>query len=204
LLRWHARQIEGCALPGLIGCGGQDIRHPTVKMCSQMPIIILKRSASIPKDCWRLPSTRRTLPALTLLESLLNAALLVWTPQDGSPTLIESEVGEDGIDVKTRVARALKDDDSAGVFDFRITGQKVKLRLSQEACQREVFTPRRSSQFLTDLKPWSPIRVILNGKADWHSGRQYYLQDYHVILCDMPRPDGPLLVRTFDFQADLV
>jgi len=76
-----------------------------------------------------LPSTRRTLPALTLLESLLNAALLVWTPQDGSPTLIESEVGEDGIDVKTRVARALKDDDSAGVFDFRITGQKVKLRL---------------------------------------------------------------------------
>jgi hypothetical protein len=169
-----------------------------------MPIIILKRSASMPKDIWRLPSTRRTLPTLALLESLLNAALLVWTPQDGSPMLIESDVAEDGIEVKTGVMRALKDEDSAGIFDLRATGQTVKLRLSQEACRREVYTPRRSSQFLTDLKPWAPIRVIINGKADWPSGRYYYLQDYHVILCEMPRPDGPLPLQTFDFQADLI
>ena len=169
-----------------------------------MPIIILKRSVSMPKDVWRLPSTRRSLLTLTLSESLLDAVLLAWTPQDDSRTLIQSDVAEDGIKVKTEAMRTLKDEDSAGIFDLRTTGQKVKLRLSQEACRREVYAPRRSSQFLTDLKPWEPIRVILNGKADWHSGRQYYLQDYHVILCDMPRPDGPLLVRTFDFQADLV
>jgi hypothetical protein len=169
-----------------------------------MPILILKRSVSMPKDIWRLPSTHRTLPPLISLESLLDAALLVRTPQDGSPALIESQVAEDGIQVKTEVVRTLKDNDSAGIFDLRITGQKVTLRLSQEACRREVYTPRRSSQFLTDLKPWAPVRVILNGKADWSSGRSYYLQDYHVILCDLPRPDGPFAVRTINLQADLL
>ncbi|MGA3049287.1 MAG: hypothetical protein ABSD67_21835 [Terracidiphilus sp.] len=169
-----------------------------------MPIIILKRSASMPKDIWRLPSTRRTLPPLTLLESLLDATLLLRTPQDGSPALIESNIAEDGIEANTGAVRTLKDDDWAGIFELKITGQKVGLRLNEEACRREVHTPRRSSQFLTYLKPWEPIRVILNGKADWPSGRYYYLQDYHVILCELPRADGPLLLRTFDLQADLI
>src|SRR5580704_6924557 len=106
-----------------------------------MPIVILKRAASIPKDVWRMPSTRRTLPALTSLESLLSTALLFWTAENVSPTLIESDIAEDGVEVKTGVVRTLKDDDSAGIFGLRITGQGMKLRLSEEACRRELYTP---------------------------------------------------------------
>ena len=140
----------------------------------------------------------------SLLEPLLKAALLLSTAENVSPTLIESNVAEDGIEVKAGVVRTLEGDDSAGIFDLSIIDQQVRLRLSQEACRREVYTPRRSSRFLTVLKPWTPIRVILNGKADWPSGRYYYLQDYHVVLCDPSPIDGPFSVRTFDFQADLI
>jgi hypothetical protein len=112
-----------------------------------MPIVILKRSASIPKDVWRLPSTRRTLPALTLLESLLNTPLLFWTAENVSPTLIESDIAEDGAELKTRIVRTLRRRLS-GHIRFEITGRKVKLKISEEACRREVYTPRRSSQFL--------------------------------------------------------
>lgn len=110
----------------------------------------------------------------------------------------------DGSDVTKPVSRKLKEHDSAGVFNFVISGHDVKLRLNQEACGREVYVPRRPSQFLAVLKPWEAIRVILNGKADGHSDRYYYLQDYYVILCDPARTHESIPVRTFDLQADLI
>jgi hypothetical protein len=167
-------------------------------------IVILKRSVSLPKSIWRLPSTRRTLPPLTRLQSLLETALHEWAAEDKSPALIEGEISEDGLSVTPRRPRGLKHQDSAGVFDLVTTNDQVKLRLSQEACRREVYTPRRSPQYIATLRMWEPIRVIINGKADWHSDRYYYLQDYHVILCDRPRGESLLAVRTFDFQADLI
>jgi hypothetical protein len=116
------------------------------------------------------------------LEPLLETALDVSASAQTSANLIESEATSDGSEVRTRVSRELKNDDSAGVFELSTNAGTVKLRLSQEACRREVYTPRRSSQFLAALQPWEPIRVVLNGKADWPSGRYYYLQDYYVIL----------------------
>ena len=103
-----------------------------------------------------------------------------------------------------RAPRGLKHQDAAGIFDLVTTNDQVKLRLSQEACRREVYTPRRSPQYIATLRTWEPIRVIINGKADWHSDRYYYLQDYHVVLCDGPRGESLLPQRTFDFQADLI
>src|SRR5262249_27241709 len=130
------------------------------------------------KSIWRLPSTRRMLPPITQLQPLVDKALHVWTVKHASMVLIEGEISEDGSDVRTRVPRLLKPYDSAGVFDLSATDEKVKLRISQEGCRREVHTPRRSSQYLATLRPWEPIRVILNGKADWHSDRYYYLLDH--------------------------
>jgi hypothetical protein len=167
-------------------------------------IVILKRSVSMPKSIWRLPATRRTLPPLAELRSLVDTSLDGWTAEGKAAALIESEISEDGLEVKSRGLRPVKHQDSAGVFDLTTTDDQVKLRLSQEACRREVYTPRRSPQYLTTLRPWEPIRVILNGKADWHSDRYYYLQDYHVILCHAARGESLLPVRIFDFQADLI
>jgi len=155
------------------------------------------------KDLWRVSSTCRTLQPLTL-EPLVSAALSDTTCEAPPANLIEYEVSADSSAIQSRISRRLKEHDSAGVFDLAIAGEAVRMRLSQEACRREVYTPRRSSQFLASLKPWEPIRVILNGKADWSSGRFYYLQDYHVILCSPVGSYVLLTVRTFDFQADLI
>ena len=157
----------------------------------------------MPKAVWRKPSTCRTLPPV-VLEPLIDSALQNSQAQHTPANLIESEVAADGSRITNRISRKLKESDWAGVFDFTVAGQDVKIRLSQEACGREVYTPRRSSQFLAVLKPWEPIRVILNGKADWHSDRYYYLQDYYVILCGPVRAEVLLSVRTFDLQADLL
>jgi hypothetical protein len=157
----------------------------------------------MPKDIWRLPETCRTLPGLAL-ELLLRDVLHSRRSENTPPTLVEADIAVDGRRVETQRSRTLKDSDSVGVFDLRIADGRVRLRLSEEACRREVYTPRRSSQFLVALQPWEPIRVILNGKADWPSGRYYYLQDYFVLLCDPPLHDALLPVRTFDLQADLI
>ncbi len=165
-------------------------------------VLILKRSLSIPKAVWRLPATRRTLPPLHLEPLLKGCDLRV--SGNGPAELIEWEVAADGSEIQTRAQRPLKENDSAGVFDLVFNGGKVKLRLSQEACRREMYTPRRPSQYLTVLDPGEPVRVILNGKADWPSGRYYYLQDYHVILFAGASQRQLLPVRNFDFQADLI
>jgi len=166
-------------------------------------ILVLKLSLSMPKAVWRVPSTCRTLPPLALRP--LVSSVLADSPSDNtSANLIESEVAQDASGIERHLSRRLKEHDSVGVFDISIAGDTVKVRLSQEACRREVYTPRRASQFLTALTPWEPIRVILNGRADWSSGRYYYLQDYHAILCGPMRSYDLLPVRTFDFQADLI
>jgi hypothetical protein len=131
--------------------------------------------------------------------------LQVWTRTSVSPVIIESDLAQGGTELSTAVPRNAKETDWAGVFELRTTGKEIKLRLSQEACSREVHTPRRSSQYVATLQPWEPIRLILNGKADWPSGRLYYLQDYHVVLCGADScPENLPPVRTFDFQADLI
>ena len=166
-------------------------------------IVILNRSVSLPKEVWRLPSTERTLRPLAL-EALLPVVLQAWSSASAPALLIESDIAADGSEVRTQVPRPLKDTDWAGVFALSVVGEKVKLQLSQEACMREVYTPRRRSQHLATLRPWEPARVILNGKADWPSGRRYYILEYSVTLCDTPRMGELLPVRNFDLQADLI
>lgn len=168
-------------------------------------ILILKRSISMPKAVWRSPSTKRTLAPLTM-EGLVDKSLQGWSARSPvAQLIIEADVAQDGSDLKAAVPRAALDKDWSGVFALNMVGAQVRLSLTQEACHREVRAPRRSTQFLTCLQPWEPIRVILNGKADdGSSHRHYYLQDYHVVLCQGARPKGLQPVRTFDFQADLI
>jgi hypothetical protein len=157
----------------------------------------------MPKATWRLRSTRRSLPPLPI-EPFVAAGLSAWRSDPISPAIIESEIGPDGEILKSPVFRKAKDRDWSGVFDVQFSGDLVKLKLSQEACRREVYTPRRSSRHIASLRFWEPLRIILNGKADWPSGRYYYLQDYHVVLCNDLTPASFSPIRAFDLQADLI
>jgi hypothetical protein len=157
----------------------------------------------MPKATWRLRSTRRSLLPLPL-EPLVAAGLSAWQSDPVSPAIIESEIESDGAILKSPVLRKANDRDWSGVFGIQFSGEIVKLKLSQEACRREVYTPRRSSRHIANLRFWEPLRIILNGKADWSSGRYYYLLDYHVILCNALTLESLSPLQTFDLQADLI
>ncbi len=157
----------------------------------------------MPKATWRLRSTRRTLAPLSI-ESVVAAGLGAWRLDPLSRAIVESEIGPDGALLKPPVVRKAKDRDWSGAFDLQFSGDLVKLKVSQEACRREVYTPRRSSRHIATLRFWEPLRIVLNGKADWSSGRYYYLQDYHVVLCNGSMPTSLSPIRTFDLQADLI
>ena len=170
----------------------------------QDTILILRRSVQMPKHLWRQPSTCRTLLPI-LLEPIVGQALQGRTSHH--PTgygVVEAELSIDGDHLEKRTERTGRiKKDWSGVFNVITVCGQVKLSLSQEACHREVYTPRRSTQHLATLKPWEPIRALLNGKADWSSGRYFYLQDYHVLLCRGEQPSQLSATRTYDFQADL-
>ena len=165
-------------------------------------MLILKRSYSIPKQVWREAATRRTPPPL-VLDPLVEQALSAWTPA-GEAALIEADVQPGGGGLRGLAVRAAREEDASGVFTLSFAGDNIRLRLSQKACRREVCVPRRSSRHLAILELWQPLRLILNGKADWPGGRFYFVQDYHVLLCDPTPPDCLPEVRTFDLQADLL
>ena len=156
----------------------------------------------MPKDIWRLAVTRRTLPPLDYGPLILQA-LQTWPEGGASPVMIEAHVVRDGGALEAAVLRAAKSHDCAAIFELNFSDDRAKLRLSEQACAREVHTPRRRSRQLATLRLWEPVRVVLNGKADWPSGRLYYLLDYHVVLCSRG-PCALLPARTYDLQADLV
>lgn len=167
--------------------------------------LVLRRSATLPKHVWRHPATRRTLDPLDI-------APLVQQALPGQPTasalegnvIVDAEISQDCthlVKLSARTSRTQREFQGALALTF--TDGRVKLALNSEACRREVYTPRRQSRHLGALETWAPVRVILNGKAGWSSGRFYYLQDYHVILCDGPQPPTLRTARTFDLQEDL-
>ncbi len=173
----------------------------------QIAILILKRSQSMPKAEWRLPATRRTLASIEIA-SQVTSAWTAWRAQPESPALVICELetesaGSKSPGLKTNVVRKAKNKDHYGALELAISGENVKLKLNGAACQQQVYQPRRKSEHLASLQFWEPVRVLLNGKADWSSGRFYYLQDYHVVLCNETMPAHLPEPRLIDLQADL-
>ena len=125
----------------------------------QDTILILRRSVQMPKHLWRQPSTCRTLLPI-LLDPIVGQALQCRTSHH--PTgygVVEAELSIDGDHLEKRTERTGRvKKDWSGVFNVTTVGCQVKLSLSQEACHREVYTPRRSTQYLATLKPWEPTR----------------------------------------------
>jgi hypothetical protein len=77
------------------------------------------------------------------------------------------------------------------------------VKLSEQGCFHAVHQPRRSSRHLPTLHCWEPIQVVLNGKADWTSGRFYYLKHYLIVLANESFPERLAPSKIFNLQADL-
>src|SRR5262249_32934213 len=110
-------------------------------------------------------------------------------------------------EIQNPVIRAARQTDYTGVFLVQFVDHAVKLRMQEEACRKELYTPSRPSRHLATLAFWNPMRVLLNGKVDWHAGRFYLVQDYHIVLCnDSDDSKRKLLssMQFFDLQADLI
>jgi hypothetical protein len=158
----------------------------------------------LPKHEWRLPTTRRTLDSLPMAP-LLAHALPVWTRGAPPRAIVEVPIAMDGQPTAIAEVRRADPKGHAVVFDLEWTSGEVNLHLNREACAREVHAPSRESRHLLTLRPWRPMRVLLNGRADFREVRYYFLQDYHVLLCDRSAPPDPMpAARTFDLQADLI
>jgi hypothetical protein len=91
-----------------------------------------------------------------------------------------------------------------GVFDVAfVSDGTVEVMLREEECLHQLGNPRRPSHRIALLRPWKPIRVLLNGRSASHSGQHYHLHEYHLALCTDPAPDHLERARFLDLQADL-
>ena len=163
-------------------------------------LLVLKRSIEIPKTVWRLPATRRTLdpfPLAPLLRLLLPQTI---PPQS---TLLTAELTPDATGITHQQTRPLKPIDHTAVFRLTQAQNTMKVALDSEACRLRLHHPHRPSRHLANFEPYRPLRVLLNGRADWSSGRYYYLRDYHLILFPGPQPTELPPLTTIDLQADL-
>lgn len=156
----------------------------------------------MPKPVWRDPATRRTLSPIEI-ESHVLTGWRAWRGRPRQAGLVELELSLDGSTIEECSARAAQPHDFSGVFDFDFDAEEVAVELKEEACRRELGVPTRVTRRIAILRPWRPVRVLLNGKADYHTQRWYYLREYHLVLCQPPVPESALEVRFVDLQEDL-
>lgn len=168
-------------------------------------IVLLERSSLIPKEVWRDSSCHRTFVPIEVAHLITSAwksnqpaaaeqgAIVMSLQPDGSakgPPSVHSIQGEQK--------------DFIGVFDVSfVSTDRVKVTLREEECARKVGSPKRRTRQIALLRPWKPVRVLLNGRYASYSGQHYFLREYHIALCTGSPPDRLEPSRFVDLQADL-
>lgn len=64
-------------------------------------------------------------------------------------------------------------------------------------------TPRRKDRRLALLKPWTLVKVLLNGRAASYSGQYYNVVEYRLLLRHGPAPLELPAAKVIDLQAAL-
>jgi hypothetical protein len=168
-------------------------------------IVLLERSSLIPKHVWRDSSCRRTLMSIEVARLITNA----WKsnqPEVAEHGSIVMSLQPDGSAKNAPSVHPIQGQqkDFIGVFDVSfISPDRVKVTLREEECARHVGSPKRRTRQIALLRPWKPIRVLLNGRSAGSSGQYYLLREYHLALCTDPAPDRLGPTRFVDLQADL-
>jgi hypothetical protein len=169
-------------------------------------ILLLKRSVSIPKEVWRSPACRRTLAPIDpepAIRSLWNDSRL----KTADHATVSISLSEDGSSKNAPMIHSIQGNQKAfiGVFDAAFTSSdQVEVTLREEECARELRTPIRRTRKIGLLRPWTPLRVLLNGRSSGSSGQWYFLQEYFLVLCSEPTPKRLEHPRLVDLQADLM
>jgi len=167
-------------------------------------VVVLERSSAIPKQDWR-SASRRTLLPIEVASLIRN----VWksnqnnADEQGSVVL---SLTPDGSTKETEAVHSIQGQqrESIGVFEVVfLSRDQVKVTLLEEACARLVGSPKRRTRQIALLRPWQPVRVLLNGRSASYSGQYYLLQEYHLTLCTERTPDQLGPTRLVDLQADL-
>jgi hypothetical protein len=106
--------------------------------------------------------------------------LATWRTRRGEPIdrgVIEVLLEIDGSPKAIAVTRKVPGDQKVfvGVFDISFVSQgSVSVTLRREACASRLYTPTRSTHQVALLRPWVPVRFLLNGRIAASSG-QYYV-----------------------------
>jgi hypothetical protein len=169
-------------------------------------IVLLKRSLSMPKEVWREPACPRTLGQIDV-EPLIKYAWRASQLERSEQGSIELSLRPDGSSEYAPSIHVIQGKQKAfiGVFDVTfVTTDRVKVTLSEEECSRQLGIPRRRTRQIGLLRPWKPIRVLVNGRSASYSGQYYYLQEYHFALCMEPTANRLGPTRLVDLQADLM
>jgi len=161
--------------------------------------LLLSRALDIPKALWRQRDTRRTFDAFPLA-AIVNNQLANGLPAEATLRIVE--LAPDAASVTRQHSRAWKEIDHLAVFRTNRSSESVKIALDAQACN-SLGAPSRPSQHLATLEAWQPLRVVLNGRADYSSGRYYFLREYHLIFCPGTNRESLRETRTVDLQADL-
>lgn len=168
-------------------------------------IVLLERSSLIPKEVWRDPACKRTFMPIEVSHLVTNA----WKssrPATAERGSIVQLLQPDGSAKEPPSVRPLQggQKEFIGVFDVSfVSPDRAKVTLREEECVRRVGSPRRHTRQIALLRPWQPVRVLLNGRSASYSGQYYLLREYHLALCtgDVPEQLDP--PRFVDLQADL-
>jgi hypothetical protein len=168
-------------------------------------VVLLERSSVISKKDWRDASSLRTFAPIEVGSLIRNAweANRSDAAEQGS---IVASLMPDGAARSTRAVRGLQIERSEliGVFEVSfLAPDRVKVTLREEACTSRLGSPKRHTRQIALLRPWKPVRVLLNGRSASYSGQYYSLREYHLALCIEPRPERLGPTRIVDLQSDL-
>jgi hypothetical protein len=168
-------------------------------------IILLERSTITPKHVWRDSSFCRTLKPIEVSHLITGAwkSNQAGSAQKGS---IVMSLDPEGFAKQAPSVRAIQGEqkDFIGVFDVSfVAADRVQVVLREEECARRLASPGYRTRQIALLKPWKPIRVLLNGRSGSYSGTYYLLREYHLALCCHPTPDHLSEPRFLDLQVDL-
>lgn len=168
-------------------------------------LVLLERCSLAPKEVWRSPSFSRTLTPIQVDRSIINAWQSNWLGCTEQVSVVVS-LGEDGSPNGLPFVHPIEGQqkDFIGVFDVSFTSaDRVEVILREEQCASKLGSPKRRTRLLAVLRPWKPVRVLLNGRFDGYSGQNYLLLEYHLALCTGGVPDRLEPPRFVDLQADL-
>lgn len=168
-------------------------------------IVLLERSSLIPKHVWRDSSCRRTIRPIEVASLITNA----WKsnqPEAAEHGSIVMPLQPDGSPKNVPSVHPIQGQQKSfiGIFDVSfISPDRVKVTLREEECARKAGSPKRRTRQIALLRPWKPVRVLLNGRFGGYSGQYYLLREYHLALCTGPVPDRLEPPQFVDLQADL-